>query len=230
MLTQRCYAALAIALSCEKNAAGAAMNFSEIGSSSVPGGVATLIVALLVVAVLILAVLRSIRRRRARSVRGVVKKIAFEYLSELIIPNADGGEIQVDHLILTAEGLLVVDVKEVRGKVFGSDKMQEWTVINSDRRFTFPNPQPALYDRIAAVKQIVRQVPVAGRILFLDEAEFTKGVPSMVSSIDDLLSEYGEVDRVAAKAKIEAFRPHWEQVLSVASGAPSAASEGGSAA
>ena len=164
----------------------------------------------------VLLLYRFQRRRSSRSVQRVVKTIAFEYLSGLIIPNAEGGEIQIDHLALTSEGLLVIDVKEVRGKVFGSDKMQEWTVISSDRRFTFPNPQPALYDRIAAVKQAVRQVPVTGRILFLDDAEFTKGVPSLVCKRDDLLAEFGEPDKVAAKAKIEAFKPHWEHVVALA--------------
>ena len=65
-----------------------------------------------------------------------------------------------------------------------------------------------IYDRIAAVGHIVRQVPVAGRILFLDGAEFTKGVPSLVSTLDELLAEFGEPDKAAAKFKIEAFKPH----------------------
>ena len=153
------------------------------------------------------------RTRRDRSVDDVVKSIAFEYLSNLIIPNADGGEIQIDHLVLTAEGLLVIDVKQVSGIVFGSDKMQDWTVISSDRRFTFANPQPVLFDRIAAVRQIVRQVPVTGRILFKDDADFSKGTPALVCKLDDLLAEYGEKDKLSAKAKIEAFKPHWDQIV-----------------
>ena len=166
-------------------------------------------------AVILLLTLFFYRRRVAtgRSVHRVVRNIAYEYESNLVVPNADGGEIQIDHLILTAEGLLVIDVKNVAGTVFGSDKMQDWTVIASERRFTFPNPQPAMFDRVAAVKQIVRQVPVTGKILFLDGAEFSKGTPSLVCNLDDLLSEYGEKDRLAAKAKIEAFKPHWEKIL-----------------
>ena len=75
-----------------------------------------------------------------------------------------------------------------------------------------------LYDRIAAVRHIVRQVPVAGRILFLDGAEFTKGVPSLVSDLDQLLEEFGEADKSAAKFKIEAFKPHWDLVRKAALG------------
>ena len=188
----------------------------ESMTAVLPGGAATLAAIGAAGVAVIVVIFRYRRGRSSRSVQRVVKSIAFEYLSGLVIPNADGGEIQIDHLVLTAEGLLVIDVKEVRGKVFGSDKMQEWTVISSDRRFTFPNPQPALYDRIAAVKQVVRQVPVAGRILFLDDADFTKGVPSLVCKREDLLAEYGETDKVAAKAKIEAFKPHWGQIVALA--------------
>ena len=90
--------------------------------------------------------------------------------------------------------------------------MSDWAVIREDRRFTFSNPQPALYDRIAAVRQIVRQVPVEGRVLFLDGADFTKGVPSLVCSLEDLVEQFGEPDKNAAKFKIEAFKPHWELI------------------
>ena len=111
--------------------------------------------------------------------------------------------------------VVVVDIKDVQGNVFGSDKMDKWTVIADDKRFTFNNPQPALYDRIAAVRQIVRQVPVAGRVVFLDGATFTKGIPSLVCDLDDLQSEFGDWDANAAKVKIEAFMPHWEQIKAI---------------
>jgi hypothetical protein len=161
---------------------------------------------------LLLLLVWFIYRRRAGGdhLQRVLKEIAFARIEGLVVPDSDGGEIQVDYLLLTSQGLLILHVKDVQGVVFGSDKMQDWTVISKERRFTFSNPQPALYDRIAAVKQIVRQVPVEGRVLFLDGAEFTKGVPSMVCTVDELLEEFREKDRAAAQRKVEAFKPHWE--------------------
>ena len=138
--------------------------------------------------------------------------ISYERIEKLVIPSADEGEIQIDQLLLTSKGLLILEIKEVQGTVFGSDKMSDWTVIAEERRFTFPNPQPALYDRVAAVKQIVREVPVSGRVLFLEGAEFTKGVPSMVCDLDELVREFGEPNKDAARFKIEAFMPHWELI------------------
>lgn len=166
--------------------------------------------ALPVVLVLLLVWLVYRRRSAGDHLQRVLKEVAYARIDGLVIPDADGGEIQVDYLLLTPQGLLILHIKDVEGVVFGSDKMQDWTVISKDRRFTFSNPQPALYDRIAAVRQIVRQVPVEGRVLFLDGAEFTKGVPSMVCTVDELLEEFAEKDKAAAQRKVEAFKPHWE--------------------
>lgn len=165
---------------------------------------------ILVVLLLLLLLLYRRRRGQSRSLSNVLALIAFERIDGLVLPNADEGEIQIDHLLLTANGLLIIDVKHVTGTVFGSDKMQDWTVINTERRFTFANPQHALYDRIAAVRAIVRQVPVAGRIVFLDGAKFTKGVPTLVCKLDQLLEEFMESDKSAAKMKVESFKPHWD--------------------
>ncbi len=167
---------------------------------------------LLIIALLLIWCVIRRRKGQDRSLSGILDRIAFDRIEKLVVPNVDEGEIQIDFLILTAQGLLIIDVKDVKGAVFGSDKMQEWTVISDDHRFTFNNPQPALHDRIAAVRQIVRQVPVEGRIVFLDGATFAKGIPGLVTSLDELATEFSEIDNAAAKVKIEAFKPHWELI------------------
>lgn len=179
---------------------------------------------LLAVAVLLLLLLLFVYRRRRgedRSLSRLFSALAFERVDGIVIPNGDDGEIQIDHLLLTAHGLLVIDVKDVVGTVFGSDKMQDWTVINDERRFTFANPQPALYDRIAAVRSIVSQVPVSGRLLFLDGASFTKGVPRLVSTFDELLDEFVEKDKASAREKVETWKPYWDSIRTSAVGSES---------
>ena len=72
--------------------------------------------------------------------------------------------------------------------------MSDWTVIGR-RRFTFDNPQPALYDRIAAVKALVGEFPVEGRLLFSNLGKFTKGMPKYVMMLDGIEVEFPPVDR-----------------------------------
>lgn len=176
---------------------------------------------LLLVGILLLLLLwllyRFIRGRGSK-LEQVLRDIAYERVHDLVIPNGDDGEILIDQLLLTSQGLLVLELKDVEGAVFGSDKMEDWTVISAERRYTFPNPQHGLYDRIAAVRQIVRQVPVAGRVLFLDGAEFSKGMPGLVSTLDQLLEEFSEKNKKGAQVKVEAFMPHWELISRHASG------------
>lgn len=174
------------------------------------------LILLLAAAVLLLVWAVYRRRRRGDRLQRVFEEIGHDRIDDLVIPNGDDGEIQIDHLLLTSQGLLVVDIKEVTGTVFGSDKMQEWTVISDERRYTFPNPQGGLYDRVAALRHIIREVPVEGRVLFLDDAKFTKGVPEHVCNLDTLLEEFGEPDKTAAKFKLDAFKPHWERVRKAA--------------
>jgi hypothetical protein len=168
--------------------------------------------AWLLAGVLVLLILWLVYRRKAGGdrLKRILSEIGYDRIDGLVLPNSDEGEIQIDSMLLTSQGLLILHIKDAPGAVFGSDKMQDWTVISKDRRYTFSNPQPALYDRIAAVKNIVRQVPVEGRVLFLDGSEFTKGIPSMVCNLDELLAQFGEKDKAAAQRKVEAFKPHWE--------------------
>ncbi len=170
--------------------------------------------ALILVALLLTWFLVRRFWRKDKSLSRALDAIAYERIEGMLIPNSEGGEIQIDHLALTSKGLLIVDVKDVQGTVFGSDKMEQWTCIAEDHRFTFANPQTALYDRIAALYELVSDIPIAGRIVFLEGAEFTKGVPSMVSTVDQLIEEFGEPDKAASQGKVEAFMPQWELIHS----------------
>lgn len=166
----------------------------------------------LVVLLLFWLVLWWRQRHSVLTQKKVFDKISHDALQDFVVPSTEDGEIHIDHLLLTAKGLLVVDVKDVNGAVFGGDKMQDWTVIHVDGRFTFRNPQAALRDRVAAIKLIVRDIPVSGRILFLADARFTKGIPSMACGLQELLDEFGEQDAASAQTKVNAFRPLWDRL------------------
>ena len=57
---------------------------------------------LLVALLLALLVVYQRRYRKARRLKKVFNAIAYDRVDELVIPNADEGEIQIDHLLLTA--------------------------------------------------------------------------------------------------------------------------------
>jgi len=135
---------------------------------------------------------RSARRRALLTRLGTV---AFEAVHQILVPDGMGGFIHIDHLLLTPRGVLVLDTRRVAGLIFGGDQMSDWTVLGRGRRYTFDNPQPALYDRIAAVKALSGDVPVEGRLLFSNVGKFTKGKPKWVLMLDGIEVEFPVVDR-----------------------------------
>jgi Nuclease-related domain len=151
-------------------------------------------------------------RRRRVDVRSVLDDVAVESLHDVLVPDGMGGHIHIEHLVLTAHGILVVDIKRFEGAVFGSDRMDEWTVIGKQGRFSFPNPQGTLYDRVAAVKQLVREIRVTGHVLFPDSADFSKGRPRDVILARELADRYRKPDRGATEQVGVAFAPHWDRI------------------
>jgi hypothetical protein len=170
-----------------------------------------------------LAVLRW-RRGRADLLAGL-RAVAVERLQDVLVPDGMGGHIQIEQLVLTAHGILVVDVKRFEGMVFASDRMNEWTVMGRNGRFTFPNPQRTLYDRVAAVKQLIRDVAVTGLVLFPDTADFSKGRPKDVILSRELIERYKKPDRNATEKLGHAFAHHWERIREAAQPAPQIAAK-----
>ena len=153
------------------------------------------------------------RRARRKQLLARLDRIAYESAHQVLVPDGMGGYIHIDHLLLTARGLLVLDTRRVPGLIFGGDQMSDWTVIGR-RRFTFDNPQPALYDRIAAVKALAGDFPVEGRLLFSNIGKFTKGMPKYVMMLDGIEVEFPQVDRgLKGSAALEPLAEVWSRVV-----------------
>jgi hypothetical protein len=153
------------------------------------------------------------RRARRKALLARLDRIAYESAHQVLVPDGMGGHIHVDHLLLTPRGLLVLDTRRVAGLIFGGDQMSEWTVIGR-RRFTFDNPQPALYDRIAAVKAMVGEFPVEGRLLFSNLGKFTKGMPKYVMMLDAIEVEFPPVDHgLKGSAALASSAEVWSRVV-----------------
>ena len=157
-----------------------------------------------------------LRQRRARrAIDNVVSSVAYDELRNVLLPTGTGDQIHVNYLLLTARGLLVIDLFDVPGMIFAGEKMEQWSVFGPKRHFTFTNPLPMLYDRMAAVRNLAGEVPVEGRIVFSMRGEFPKGRPEVVLRLDALQDEFPVVERTAVGAAA-AFAPVWEQVKQAA--------------
>ncbi len=155
---------------------------------------------------------RWYRRYRARkALRTAVTAGASDHLVDSLVPDGMGGGFHVDYLLLTQRAVVVIDLRDVRGNIFGGDQMADWTVMDGPRRFTFTNPQGGLYDRIAAVKAVTGDVPVEGRVVFTRRGRFPKGLPKWTLMLDGLRAEFPNTDFVAAASEAR-FREAWQRL------------------
>ena len=157
-----------------------------------------------------------IRARRARqAIDNVISSVAFDELRNVLVPTGTGEQIHVNYLLMTQRGLLVIDLFDVPGVIFAAEKMEQWSVFGPKRHFTFSNPLPMLYDRVAAVRHIAGDVPVEGRIVFSMRGDFPKGRPEQVLRLDSLQEEFPAVERGSGGAAA-AFVAVWERVTKAA--------------
>jgi len=159
-------------------------------------------------ALLVLLSLLVFKRKTAEP-QSLLRKVSQAYLSQFLIPDGQGGEIHIENALLCPRGIVIIDFKDIEGNIFGSDAMQDWTVITGSKRFTFANPQHGLFDRTAAVSYLVPDVPVTGYIAFTGRGKFTKGQPGYVIGLDALIKELTAEARDSGEA-IKAYWPSWE--------------------
>jgi hypothetical protein len=160
-------------------------------------------------------VVRVLRRRGAvrRLHQGIVS-VSTEYLQNVLVPDGMGAGMHVDYLLLTSRGVVVIDLRDVSGNIFGGDQMTQWTVMNGASRTTFQNPQHALYDRVAAVRALAGELPVEGRVLFTRRAKFPKGLPRWTLMVDSLRSEF---PRVESDVLVDRYKQDWAALRSAVS-------------
>ncbi|MDQ1302611.1 MAG: hypothetical protein QG595_594 [Pseudomonadota bacterium] len=167
-----------------------------------------------------------LRRRRQRNVERRLHDASCAILKNALIPDGNGGDIHLQYALLTRRGILVLDIKDVEGHVFGSEGMQDWTVLANDRRYTFANPQPGLWDRLAAVKRLTPEIPVTGYVAFGARARFSKGQPRSVIMLEALLQDLERESQSGQSAPFESFQLQWQQLCTAAGSVPESNRQG----
>ena len=77
----------------------------------------------------------------------------------LIIP-AKNGTTQIDHLLVSPFGLFIVETKNKKGWIFGSENQPKWTQVLYSKKYSFQNP----------LRQTFRQKKILCEFLDPDES------------------------------------------------------------
>lgn len=127
----------------------------------------------------------AVRRDVARTLRTISDRL----VRDVVVPDGVGGYVPVDALMLRDRKLYVLDIRDVEGAVFGSEKMDIWTAMGR-KRYQFNNPIRPMHDKVAAVKYLLPGIDVSPRILFTSRGHFPKGRPNGVQLLEEFAQPF----------------------------------------
>lgn len=162
---------------------------------------------------LLVAVVLIVLRRRRSTLGQLLHRIAWERLTDVVIPDEVEGEIHLDHALLTPRGILVLELRHASGTLFWGEQLESWTVLDGARRTVLKNPLPGLKARQQAVRNITRGAPVDGRVLLVGKVSISGGIPPGVVLQEDLVTEFPARGREPPPARL---RDAWQLLADVA--------------
>lgn len=86
----------------------------------------------------------------------LLKRLGDEYkIYNDIIIETSYGTTQVDHIVVSKYGIFVIETKNYKGLIFGSEKSDVWTQNIWGNKFEFKNPLHQNYGHIMSLKQLL---------------------------------------------------------------------------
>jgi hypothetical protein len=93
----------------------------------------------------------------------------FKIFHDTLLPSSDGGTTQIDHIVISRAGIFVIETKNYKGWIFGSERSRQWTQTIYQRKQKFYNPLHQNYGHIKAIEHIIGEqidVPYYNVVVF----------------------------------------------------------------
>ncbi|WP_180165014.1 nuclease-related domain-containing protein [Acinetobacter sp. YH12049] len=105
-------------------------------------------------------------------------------LNDLTLPDGEGATTQIDHLLLSPFGVFVIETKNYKGWIFGSERQKQWTQKIYKKSFKFQNPIHQNYKHMKVLEQVLSDIldkdNMHSVIVFMPEVVFKTEMPSNV--------------------------------------------------
>jgi len=143
----------------------------------------------LVTILIIAKILGSVRFRGWFGEHAVSKGLSrldpthYQTFHDLYLPRPDGkGTTQLDHVVVSPFGIFVIETKNYRGWIFGSEKQRQWTQQIYKRKERFQNPLHQNHLHIRALMQLLGLPESAFHsvIFFIGDSTFKTPMPPNV--------------------------------------------------
>lgn len=110
-------------------------------------------------------------------IRRLLDRFGPDVLHDFIIPAANGGLARIDHAVQAGDGIVCIQVRHMRGLVFGNEQDAQWSIVDGVKRRRFLNPLVHAVGCRRAIEKIVPGVPVLSVVVFTGDVEFASARP-----------------------------------------------------
>lgn len=152
-----------------------------------------------------------------------LEKDVYHRLNGITLPRANGGSTQIDHVIVSVYGIFVIETKNYKGWIYGSEKQRQWTqAFPNGSKFKFQNPLRQNYLHIKTLADLLdlELSYFHSMIAFIGECELktrdelpdhvlTGGMVSYVKKKQDKILTEDEVTSIVEQIESNRFSKSW---------------------
>ena len=152
-----------------------------------------------------------------------LEKEVYHRLNNITLPLANGGSTQIDHVIVSKYGIFVIETKNYKGWIYGTEKQKQWTqAFANGRKFKFQNPLRQNYLHIKTLAELLALETsyFHSMIAFIGECELKTrnelpahvlkgGIVSYIKSKQDEILTLEEVASIVEQIETSRFTKSW---------------------
>ena len=139
-----------------------------------------------------------------------LNRLGVKQISNLQWPDGLGNYFTIDRLIMRHDGISLLAYKQYPGKIFCADNIDDWTQMVDQKSFRFKNPLYELDYQVKIMSTAVPGVPINGYLFFDYQAEFPKGHPERVFSLDKIPEDLKRDKKIKVTDSVKSA---WEQLV-----------------
>ena len=177
----------------------------------------TSILLIVVTFTLIIVVLLLINNRKesaSRQMTAILKPYILDEIKAVIVPDGIGGLLEIEHLILMEQGLLLVETYPMSGNMFGAETIDKWTQLLDGRSYKFANPLRHIRTSRQALMILAPNIPIFCRVVFNADSIFPKGKPEEVSVLSSLSDDLLKIQ--SSSLKLDKSSEVWQRIMRIA--------------
>ena len=118
------------------------------------------------------------------------KESTAHVLNNITLEYGDG-TTQIDHILITQNGIIVIETKHYSGWLFANEKQKQWTQVIFKFKNKFQSPIFQNKKHVQAVQKLLDFIPkeqIQSLVVFTGDAEFKTEVPQGVIKLNQLIS------------------------------------------